>query len=88
MKILLWNVRGLGSDERWLAVKDLICRHKVQIVLIQESKLRGMSDTIARALWGPSYVKWLPVDVVGSADGIIILWDAPGGGHLTFVNGN
>lgn len=47
----------MGSDERRLVVKDLIRRQNVQLVLIQESKPRGMSDVIARALWGPFYVK-------------------------------
>lgn len=73
MKIILWNVRGLRSDDRRLAVKALKRRNNAQLVLIQESKLREMFD-FARGLRGSRYVKWLVVDVVGSVDGIIILW--------------
>lgn len=73
MKIILWNVRGLRSDDRRLAVKVLKRRNNAQLVLIQESKLREMFDS-ARGLRGSTYVKWLVMDVVGSVDGIIILW--------------
>lgn len=33
-------------------MKDLIRRQNVQLVLVQESKLRGMSDVIARLFYG------------------------------------
>lgn len=34
-----------------------------------------MSDTIANELWGSRSIKWVAVDSVGYAGGIIILWD-------------
>lgn len=76
MKILSWNVRGLGSEERRLVVKDFIRRHKVQLALIQESELKGMSDKIAREIWGSRAVRWLAVNSVGLTGGFLILWDA------------
>lgn len=57
-------------------MKDLVRKHKVQVLLIQESKLSSMSDSIARELWGSRFTKWVAVDSVGHAGGIIMLWDA------------
>lgn len=37
MKIVSWNVRGLGGASRRLVVKDLLRRQKVQIALLQET---------------------------------------------------
>lgn len=34
-----------------------------------------MSDRIARELWGSRAANWLAVDSVGSAGGIILIWD-------------
>lgn len=39
MKILSWNVRGLGGATRRLVVKETLRSNKVQIALIQETKL-------------------------------------------------
>lgn len=58
MKIFSWNVRVLGSEERWMVVKDFISRNKVQMAMIRESKLRGMSDKITREIWGSRAVWW------------------------------
>lgn len=73
MKILLWNVRGLGREGRRLNVRDTVGRNKVQVALIQESKLKVMSDNIGRELWGSRSVKWMAVAL---SRGIILLWDA------------
>lgn len=76
MKILSWNVHGLGRIEKRVVVEDVIRRNKVHLAMIQESKISCISDGIAKELWGSRSVKWLAVDSVGSAGGIILLWDA------------
>lgn len=37
-----------------------------QLALLQDSKLKTMSDSIAREVWGFRLVKWMAVDSVGS----------------------
>lgn len=75
MKILSWNVRGLGSEKKRMVVKDVICSNKVHVVMIQESKLKVMTDCISKEIWGSRYLKWQAIDSVGSAGGIILMWD-------------
>lgn len=39
MKILSWNVKGLGTPNKCARVKNLICSLYVDIVLLQETKI-------------------------------------------------
>ena len=57
MKILSWNVHGLGGAGHRLVVKELIRNNKVQIALIQESKIASMTENIVREVWGSKFVK-------------------------------
>lgn len=66
-KVLSWNLRGLGSLTRWMVVKDLRRRHNPLLLTIQESKLKAMSDSVAREVWGSRFVKWLAVDSGGAS---------------------
>ncbi|XXG89343.1 hypothetical protein AAC387_Pa12g1363 [Persea americana] len=76
MKIFSWNVRGLGGAARRLVVKETLRSNKVQIALIQETKLSSMSNKIVREVWGSKYLRWIAIDAVGSAGGILLLWDS------------
>lgn len=51
MKMISWNVRGLGSREKRAAVKDVIRKFRAKIVLIQESKLSVVSDSLVKDVW-------------------------------------
>lgn len=59
MKILSWNVRGLGNLEWRMVIKDVLRNNKVQIALLQESKLSSMSDRIVGEVWGGRVLKWM-----------------------------
>ena len=39
MKIISWNIRGLGRSEKKRAVRRLCLKEKLSMALIQESKL-------------------------------------------------
>lgn len=54
----------------------MLSKYKVQITLIQETKLGVMHDSVAKQLWGSKRVGWLSVDAVGSTRGVLILWDS------------
>lgn len=52
MKVLSWNVRGLGDKGKRVAVKEVIHNSEADIVLIQESKLNFISDSIVKdVMW-------------------------------------
>lgn len=58
MKVVSWNVRGMGNPERRMVIKEVLRINKVQIALLQESKLRIMSDRIVKEVWGGRFIKW------------------------------
>ena len=51
MKILSWNIRGLGRASHRLVVKDLIRSQKIHIAMLQESKLKEVSDRLVKEFW-------------------------------------
>lgn len=75
MKVVSWNVRGLGDIMRRVVIKDILRRNKVRIALIQESKITEMTDKNVREVWGIRSVQWVALDAVGSTGGILLICD-------------
>lgn len=53
-----------------MVVKEMLRRHKLQITLIQESKLKEVTERIMKEIWGSRFIGWVAVEVVGSAGGL------------------
>ena len=62
MKVLFWNIRGMGKKSRMGLLKDIIYKEIVDIVGIQETIRRDFADWELLALTpGSSFQwKWLP----------------------------
>ncbi|KAG8635656.1 hypothetical protein MANES_16G057209v8 [Manihot esculenta] len=75
--ILSWNARGLGGKSKASHLKKLIFKHKVDMVLILESKCCSSSVpfSIIRNFWGMANLDWVGVDVVGLSGGILCIWN-------------
>jgi exonuclease III len=73
MKVVSWNCRGLGQAEKIEALRKLIRIEKPQILLIQETKLKG--DEVLREikqLWNPS--EGVAISARGASRGICTAW--------------
>ena len=46
MKILSYNVRGLGSKAKWRCLKDVVIKEQVEVLLLQETKLQEINYKI------------------------------------------
>ena len=44
MKIISWNTRGLGSKKKRRMVKDFLSSEKSNVVMIQETKKRSVTE--------------------------------------------
>ena len=75
MKVPAWNVRGLGGASNKLVVKEMIMNQKAQIVILQEAKLKEVSERVVKEVWGRRQVKWVAVEAVGAVGGLLTLWD-------------
>jgi hypothetical protein len=45
------------------------------VVCLQETKLAGVDLQLVRSLWGTSFVDWEFLPAVGSAGGVLLMWD-------------
>lgn len=59
MKILSYNVRGLGKWMKRKFIKNLILNEGVQFVSIQETKKENTNKELCHAIWGDTKVEWI-----------------------------
>lgn len=74
-RLLSWNVRGIGSDEKSNVVRNVIKNSRSDVVLLQETKSNRMDcGYMMRIL--PSYYNYETVFNLasGSSGGILIAW--------------
>lgn len=69
IKILSWNVRGLNAKEKRVIVKSLLKEWKVDVVCLQEMKLKEVSKKGMKEIWGNRWGEWIHLDAVGTAGG-------------------
>jgi hypothetical protein len=74
-KILSWNVRGLNEGRKRLKIRNLLSKWKVDIVCLQETKLKMVSNQLVQSLWRCPYKEWCHVDSCGASGGILLMWD-------------
>lgn len=72
MKILSYNVRGLGSRAKCSDVQSLIKKYGVKFCCIQETKKEIIDKTIGRAVWGRGRIGWCFRESEGRSGGILI----------------
>jgi hypothetical protein len=73
--ILTWNVRGLNEGRKRLKIRNLLSKWKVDIVCLQETKLKLVSNKLVQSLWRCPYKEWCHVDSIGASGGILLMWD-------------
>jgi len=52
MKILSYNVRGLGTFEKRNEVRKLVTDNKPFVLCIQETKMGTVDEMLVSTLWG------------------------------------
>ncbi|GMJ13957.1 hypothetical protein HRI_005064900 [Hibiscus trionum] len=72
---LSWNVRGLGKPEKQRAVNRVLVSSKVNIGMLQESKLETISPWVKRRLLSGNLKELASAPSLGASGGIITLWD-------------
>lgn len=75
MKILSWDVRGLGRPSKCHLVKDVILTSEADIVCLEESKLQKIQSSTWRLVGGTRINTFDFLPTLGTTRGIIIAWD-------------
>ena len=71
--ILSWNVRGANDVVKRKVVKAFLKSQKVDMVCIQETKLKEISRGIISSLSVGRYMEWVVSYAKGASGGILIL---------------
>jgi len=76
MKIISWNVWGLGGFEKRREVCNLVREKKPLILCIQETKLVRIDVQLSQSLWGGVDVEFSFQPSIGASGGLLSLWDS------------
>jgi exonuclease III len=75
MKIISWNIRGLGGMVKRKEVRKLVGEKFPSIVCLQETKLALCDDFLCSSLWGNSPHAFSFRPSVGASRGLLTIWD-------------
>ena len=75
MKIISYNVMGLGGFEKRSEVKRLVADKKPFVLCLQESKLNVVDDLLIKAIWGSTSLGFFFQPSMGASGGLLTVWD-------------
>jgi exonuclease III len=70
MRVVFWNVRGLGAAGRQRQLREMVFEQKVDIICLQETIKQSFTDRELRNLVGDNFT-WRYVAAVGHSGGIM-----------------
>lgn len=66
MKLLSWNVNGLGRSTKRLLVKEVILKVQPNVVMFQETKLEDVDLFVIKHVWENGHKDWSFLPSVGA----------------------
>ncbi|KAK8680604.1 hypothetical protein V6N13_109545 [Hibiscus sabdariffa] len=76
MRIISWNVRGLGSAAKRRGVRDLLRKQNCDMAILLESKWEVVTQWFMAMVWPGDVFEFAFVPSVGASGGILIVWDS------------
>ncbi|TYJ12144.1 hypothetical protein E1A91_A11G328800v1 [Gossypium mustelinum] len=74
MRILSWNIRGLGSKVKKSSIKKFCQLHRVNVCFIQETEMEMISKEEVRKLWGDDSCEFRFIAAIGKSGGLLTMW--------------
>ena len=75
IRILSWNVRRINDNDKRKVVKAFLRLQRADLVCLQETKCKLMSDLVVRSLGFGIFMNWGSVYSRRQAGGILAFWD-------------
>lgn len=75
MKIISWNIRGLGECSKRISLKKFLQHHCPDMVLFQETKIWTFDRKLIKSMWISKDINWANVESNGWSGGLLVLWD-------------
>lgn len=76
LKILNWNVRGLGDPNKCAVVKDIVYDSKPALVCFQETKWNECSIFRVRQVCPSRFKNFIELNAEGTRGGILLVWSS------------
>ncbi|KAK8684060.1 hypothetical protein V6N13_040097 [Hibiscus sabdariffa] len=75
MRVLSWNVRGLGAVLKRRAILALLQKHEVEMAFFQETKLVEINVPLVKQVWWSDSFFFDFVPSIGLSGEILVVWD-------------
>ncbi|XP_057415016.1 uncharacterized protein LOC130709903 [Lotus japonicus] len=75
MRILTYNIRGLGNSVKWRIIRELIIKEEVNFACFQETKLETIDVRLCKSLWGDDSFEWTFLPAINRGGGLLCVWD-------------
>ena len=75
IRILSWNVRGANDRDKRKVIKLVIKSQRVDVVCVQETKIKEMNMGLVRSLGVGRHIDWRVINSRGAAGGVLVFWD-------------
>ncbi|KAK8690716.1 hypothetical protein V6N13_074244 [Hibiscus sabdariffa] len=75
MRVLSWNVWGLGAVSKRRDIQALLRKHEVEMAFFQETKLVEITNRLIKQVWWSNSFVFDFVPSIGLSGGIIDVWD-------------
>lgn len=75
MKILTWNIRGLGLQEKRGSIRRFIRKNKVDILLLHKTKREEMANLLPKEIGGVRDSGSFCKPTAGHSGGLLIIWN-------------
>ncbi|GLU12861.1 hypothetical protein SLE2022_295190 [Rubroshorea leprosula] len=91
MKLVSFNVRGLGSVLKRKEIGKLVRMEHPDFLFLQETKLEKVDDNLCRMMWDSRDFGWEMKESIGASGGLLCFWnkviftktgDSTGDGYL------
>lgn len=57
MRMMSFNLRGMGGRVKWKFVKNMVIKEEIQLLCLQETKRETINKETCQALWGDHEVE-------------------------------
>ena len=72
VRLLSWNVRGANDKDKRKIIKSFIKSQMVDVVCLQETKIKEMTIGLMRSLGVGRHLDWSAVNSRGTTRGILV----------------
>ena len=72
IRIISWNVKGINDKDKRKVVKAFLRLQRADLVCLQETKCKLMSNLVVRSLGFGRFMNWGSVHSKGQAGGILV----------------